>query len=487
MPRRARKSRGTKISLAPNKKQKREARSSDDDDDDAHHTIAKNDDSSDDECAEWPTEDDFTRRYGNLSRCNYEWGPPPVRIDVASTERMAPKPHVPFKNVPSWETSDSQEKKQKAIARLRESARQDSEDDREPLTLSSISVEMRLEIFRHLLVQDNQIMVRSNWTRVLKWNKLQLDPRILRTCKTFYAEGLALLYGENVFHYKIRDPIARVIDVSDLPSQQIESDADSDAGSEVTARDGIEPEFELDVMELDANHEMDPEEEGDDEYVENTDDGKQELTIPFDEYIHLFRQVIVEAESNRYNTKDMNHMARIISRLCPPSRGRHPGERVVNIHTLTIRVYPNRRIRPYADPDWTFRTFFEPESPVIQNILKVQCQFLRLEILKEHIPTGARRQKTKSNGKRFVADTRSYRNLQRTKGGLPDFWASDPTMQLTRRVKAARTRGVITSLAERYCEACRVVVAARQTNYAPDDVPEWLLDALQNSIVAEDF
>ena len=64
--------------------------------------------------------------------------------------------------------------------------------------------EVRDKIYRLLLVKDREEAIEfTEWNNEYGYGRVSgLHPKILRTCKHAYAEGLSALYEQNLFHYK---------------------------------------------------------------------------------------------------------------------------------------------------------------------------------------------------------------------------------------------------------------------------------------------
>ncbi|KAI1632058.1 hypothetical protein F4809DRAFT_656987 [Biscogniauxia mediterranea] len=85
-------------------------------------------------------------------------------------------------------------------------------------TLATLPTEIRDEIFRYLLLCKRDICVFRGWSLVFPRRKPRLDLAILYTCQVLRHQGLRILFGENTFRYRLRDPsdadraTSRVID-----------------------------------------------------------------------------------------------------------------------------------------------------------------------------------------------------------------------------------------------------------------------------------
>lgn len=221
-----------------------------------------------------------------------------------------------------------------------------------PPTFMGIPREIRMQIYRHLLLNEKEITVHEGWKQVHRNNRLSLPMGILRTCKVVHDEACVVLYGENVFVYLLRDPIYSQRAILDLATNDDEprSDDESDSGSEYE------------------------DEEGD------SWNDHRERCIDIDKYAHLFRKIVVEAEHNRYSTATQQSMAAAIRLFASRND-------VCNIHTLTVRVSPlwNEERDGLGTGSFTFVDFFEPCAPVIRAIKALDCQMLHVEILTKYM------------------------------------------------------------------------------------------------------
>ncbi|KAK1243628.1 hypothetical protein MKX08_001766 [Trichoderma sp. CBMAI-0020] len=298
-----------------------------------------------------------------------------------------------------------------------------------PPTFMGIPREIRMKIYRHLLLSERPVTVHGGWKEVHRSNRLSLPMGILRTCQVVHDEASAVLYGENVFVYLLRDPIYPQRAIRDLATNDDEpsGDNESDSGSEY-------------------------EDEGGDSRFCN-DQG--ERRINFNKHAHLFRKIVVEAEHNRYSKATQESMAAAI-RLFTNS------DDTCNIHTLTVRVSPLWNEEGYepAEGRFTFIDFFEPNAPVHQAIKALDCQMVHVEILTRYMSRQSSNSAitcSEDGSVRLTVDRRwqRYHNVIRQgrahKGVLGE---KDKVVQLRMREMANRTSRAIDELARHVETQC---------------------------------
>lgn len=297
-----------------------------------------------------PTAEDSTHRYGYESEENKGNGR--AHNDGRPSKRRCRRSNAPPKVPLSQEFVDPE----------------DESDEEEllewwvrktPPTFMGIPREIRMKIYRHLVLSDKPITVHGEWRQVHRSNHLSLPMSILRTCKVVHDEACVVLYGENVFVYLLRDAIYSSRKILDLATDDEPfNDDESDSGSEYE------------------------DEEQDSLFCNN----HRERCIDVDKYAHLFRKIVVEAEHNRYSKATQESMAAAIGFFATQHDGASRGD-ACNIHTLTIRVSPlwdEEGGEPGAGR-FTFIDFFETDAPVIQAIKALDCQILHVEILTRYM------------------------------------------------------------------------------------------------------
>ncbi|KAK4453223.1 hypothetical protein QBC34DRAFT_435051 [Podospora aff. communis PSN243] len=213
----------------------------------------------------------------------------------------------PEQAVQSAESAVQQQQQQAVQTRPRRAAAKTSQPECQlPVDyfFTNLSLDVRNNIYRHLLVSHTIISVASLWTELAYETKPRgrrggrnaptedretfIDSRILRVCKQAFEEGARVLYSENTFLYKIRQRYPKVT-------------------------------------------------------------LKNRNYISFDKYGHLFRYMSVELEGNRREQDYENSMATVLKSLTnksdlPFTRRKalltpSPASEI-RLHTLSITISP---------------------------------------------------------------------------------------------------------------------------------------------------
>lgn len=318
----------------------------------------------------------------------------------------------------------------------------------EPVTLLTLPLEVKNIIYRNLLYSESPINVYGGWKLVYKRGKPELSASILTTCSQIHAEATCILYGENNFQYRLRDPNNAVEDVQRLAKDDTvqQDDDDNDSGSdweETQARPNSGTRRRRGTT-------------------------KQEYDINTNKYLHLFRNITVEAEHNRYLKDTQDSMAKALKMFVPPN-GKGKRKQRPNISTLTIRVSPRWDLSGGEDSSgcFTFVDFFHSESPVMEALKVVECRFLRIDLVTRFMATpaaiasAARESGSNANEMgdgacRLRIDMRHLRirNSLAQQGGKDDWWAKDREMIKNRHEKARRSRRVLGQLHSYVSRAC---------------------------------
>ncbi|EFZ03057.1 hypothetical protein X797_010226 [Metarhizium robertsii] len=330
---------------------------------------------------------------------------------------------------------------------------------REKPCLSNMPLEIRLAIYKYLLVTNSPIRVHSGWRFVFKRQSLGIPTGILRTCWRVYKEAIGVLYGSNTFLYVLRDHVARVTDVDRL--------------AEIDDPDAPFP------INGDIDEDYDVEDENDPDWREETS-GQNGLPrrssrrrgartvqgdINIDKYSCLFQNIIVEAEQNRSFERSKKLMANALNLFKYDDRAnRH---RVFNIHTLTVRVTP--KWEPPKEENgsghYTFVDFFNRESPVMEAVWRIHCQFLLVDVM------GCSEDGAIYLGRQFKIDMRHLRLNSEAKRTNIDAWRNDKVIQRQRMAFARRTVMALATLDRHVAATCEEHL---EQTLPGDDWDEWV-------------
>lgn len=411
---------------------------------------------------EMPTEDDFERPYGP-SRTSYTWGPPKYR-KVKTRPSFAPPPQIPSAGDDSGgalrtdSRSHSSHKRNHEPKRNNEPERNDelrgrTERDMEldmgldmemdielkyVFKFLRLPAEIREEVYRYLLVSPKPVMVRAGWMRMYEREKPGLNTEILRVNQQINTEAVRILYSENVFLYRLRDPRNTGSGVADIQGL-----AEDDDRSEVDTDYENSQDFDYEVAPAGRR-------------------SSRKKTVPkmdinVAKFGLLFRRLTIQAEYNRYDQNVMQSMAQAISVFtAQPGNGtkaykdsaKDGKPRATNIHTFTVRVAPMS-----TSDSFTFVDFFKSDSPVNEALKRLSCQFIHIELLAQHLdPT------TRHTGLRMVIDMR-YRRIHRRAGrgntpGQKDIWHNDPCIIDTRRMRVRESFRALMTLEQKVFDWC---------------------------------
>ncbi|KAK8058747.1 hypothetical protein PG994_009195 [Apiospora phragmitis] len=247
--------------------------------------------------------------------------------------------------------------------------------------------EIRAEIFKTVLAHSEPIIVLRGWSLVYIRDRPSLAVQLLRVCRTFYKEGLPALYGDNIFHYKIRDP----------PGSHRDTNA-------VVNKVFNDPGF----------------------------------TIPIDKHGHLFRNIQVSIEANRMHSAEIReNVARALQKFVPDHGLHRPAQlrRVIIQVPLHTRGELRMKTTPAAGPrDVPSADFFKRYSRVYQMLENLNCQFIEI--------VGQVKPPTATDGFYFraVIDRRPHFTQQSVDAGSKDPWANDVVAIANRRREFAASR-----------------------------------------------
>ena len=175
--------------------------------------------------------------------------------------------------------------------------------------LGRLPTEVRDVIFRHMLLSPKEISLLRGWSLVFPRDCPKLELALIRTCEVFRRQGLRILYGENRFVYRNRDPNER-----------------HDATPWV-----LEKVFK-------HSH------------------------FPIDRYGHLIRYIRINVEHNRMGRDHRDNFARSLAKFGPKSNILC----AANLHTVTIEV-PVMTLQDIADRNGAIDAVANPSDVPIRR------------------------------------------------------------------------------------------------------------------------
>ncbi|CAM1508379.1 Fc.00g052270.m01.CDS01 [Cosmosporella sp. VM-42] len=438
---------------------------------------------------ELPTEVDFSHSYGP-SRAAYTWKFAEPTEDLEYGNIVAPQPGIPDagddskrikhhspdfeddkKSPKKCDNKDKNKKKKNDHSDVKVEKR--TQTARPPLpAFLRIPMEVREEIYRNLLVAAKPVLVRAGWTRIYEREKPCLDTSILRVNKQINQEAVRILYSENTFHYRLRDPpntSQEVMDIQRLAVDDYQTEVETD---------------DEDSRDLEYGGSTSGRTGGRSSARSRSKRTEKPWDINIPKFGMLFRHLIVEAEHNRYSLDTQRNMARAISVFTAQpdngditkaykEKGKKGKAKATNIHTLSIRVAP---MWCEEKQGMTFVDFFKQEFPVLEAMRAVSCQFLRVELLTKHLNPGL-----EYPGTRLVIDMRHRRIARRAKRGF-DIWQRDIPMLMERDRRVHESKVALDNL--------QVVVLGWCEKYQPEypfELEDWELGADYSHMEVEDW
>ena len=381
--------------------------------------------------------------------------------------------------------------------------------------LDKLPLELRIKIYQHILVARKPIRVHGLWRQVYRHQGLEIPTGILRTGRRVYSEAVEVLYGCNQFVYRLRDAAPTLTDVSQLP--YIDHDgklpSNNPSGGEIDSENGendYQTEIDSDPEWNQSGDESDADDEGEGSACRSQNRrrrkpptrGRVQQAVPppiqpdiyIEKYAHFIRNIVIEAEQNRYFPETRVLMANAIMAFkryaeaskeppkdqpAPPKetktgskKAKSPSRAVetmpkdslytraepddhslTNIHTLTLRVAPKWDAEGGDEEDpgrFTFVDFFIPQSRVMRALCLVQSQFLRFDLMTTYMKGASGR-----SGRTYKLDMRHYRlGTKRMRTGH-DPWREDGVIERQRAYKNAVIRTQLLKMGDyvhKFCE-----------------------------------
>ncbi|KAK7953378.1 hypothetical protein PG988_014072 [Apiospora saccharicola] len=268
-------------------------------------------------------------------------------------------------------------------------------------TFSRLPFEIRSEIFKLLLTHWKPISVLKGWSLVYIRDRPNLPVEVLRACRGFYEEGLPALYGDNIFHYKIRDPIRSHRDTNAV----------------------IQKVF----------HEWG-------------------YSIPIDKHGHLIRNIEVSIEGNRMHSAEIREgVAKALQKFTSGHGLQQPAQlrRVVLEVPLQCRGELGMATTPFAGiRNMPSADFFKRDSRVFQILERLNCQFIEIigkAIKVIPIQPSSRWSPlllppTETICFRAVIDRRPHLVQQSVDAGAEDPWARDVVAIASRKERFVKSQ-----------------------------------------------
>ena len=389
---------------------------------------------------EMPTRTDFLTPYARLNADLFKWGPPRKDMEGIATTMIARPPSIPdpmanepngrgrFQTAPRVVEEDEDEEAEDQETRTTPSPKPPA-----PVTLSTLPAEVRLDIFRRLLVSTRPIIVHKGWEELCRRERdpltgrnrlldFGLAPRVLEVCKKFFEEGVKILYGENTFKYRLRDLLAPPpVNVEMLPhNDNVES------GSE----------YEPDEGEVARPPAKKPRRG---KKSSKTDDFKGDINV--EKYMPLIRHISLDAQHNRAGKDFMHSMAEAIGVFA-----KHAGATGGTISSLKVIIRPSHGSNQQIS--FTFVDFFHPNSPVMGAIRRLKPEFMHTDIMSLFLNGGRK-------NRRLTIDMRPQRTLARILAGGEDEWENDLAMKEMRFVKVKQSMTALKELSLHVGSCCQ--------------------------------
>ncbi|KAF9874859.1 hypothetical protein CkaCkLH20_07553 [Colletotrichum karsti] len=258
--------------------------------------------------------------------------------------------------------------------------------------------EIRMEIYRHLLVAGDPVQVRQGWSTLYPRNRPCLETSILRVSRQVRNEAINVLYGKNVFLYLLRETAA-------VP---VSNDPDGLADDHFVEYDGeSDPEYDEEVPVTGANR--DP-----------------QVEIDIKRFGHKFRRIKILAEPNRYEKGYLQSMANAISvfRNLKPIKCR--------IHTIEVEITPRL---DKESGGLSFLNFFEKSSPVMKELRGLPCQFIEIVV-----------NTSSETQERIKVNLKYAANVRRARRGEHPLRDDDEAMQKYTSEEAGAAQGLLDNL-----------------------------------------
>lgn len=252
-----------------------------------------------------------------------------------------------------------------------------------PKGLAKLPAEIRAIIFRYLLVYPEPVLVLGGWEYVYPRGRPNLHTSVLGVCRDFYYLGLRILYGENTFRYRTRDPSKAHQDTHSVMKKVYDEDG---------------------------------------------------YTIPVHKHIHLIRNIEIDVEANRMREAENRfRVVEALEKFLPgPSSDVQAQLRMVTLEiyletrkTLKMETSPTQPKNSYPAVD-----FFASHSDVLECLRKINCQFICIV---------AHRSQDCYQYECMMDRRPHFTALAAAREGIEDAWSGDIAMLESRRKSAVQS------------------------------------------------
>lgn len=347
--------------------------------------------------------------------------------------------------------------------------------DLKKLSLLSLPAEARIKVYQYALIAKSPIRVHGNWALVYPFQRLNLSSKLLQTNSLVFKEASAVLYGDNVFKYVLRDvsnsiqydtematddnpllPGEEDEDELYVDGHQSSSNARSTSTAEAKLRRRLAPRKSRKLSEMDIN---------------------------LNRYIGHFRQIVVEAERNRWDEHTQKAMAEALRVFTTcEHRIRLPNCTEISynpirprLRSMTIRVTPSTAGfdgRPTSQ-SFTMVNFFDAKSEVMRQVTSLPCRWLYIHLIAPEKPKSSRsksKSSVKTKGYNLSLDIdRLYNTADES-----DPWKHDPVIEEQRSERLANCEAWLRNLRGKVQHHCREGKFATDRDYDSDDIPDGM-------------
>lgn len=347
--------------------------------------------------------------------------------------------------------------------------------DSKKLSLLSLPAEVRVKVYRNVLIAKAPIRVHGNWTLVYPLQHLNLSSKLLQTNSLVFKEASAVLYGDNVFKYVLRDVSNSIQYDSEmatddnplLPGEEDEDELYVDghqSSSNTRSSSAAEPKIRRRLAPRKSRK-------------------LREMDINLNRYIGHFREIIVEAERNRwdeYTQKAMGDALKVFTTSEHRQRLHSCDEMSYNpirprLRSMTIRVNPSAAgfDGTTTSQSFTMVNFFDANSEVMSQVKSLPCRWLYIHLIAPEKPKSNRsksKSSVKTKGYSLSLDTDRLFDT----AGESDPWKHDPVIKKQRDERLANCEAWLRNLRGKVQYHCGEGKFATERDYDSDDMPDGM-------------